>query len=125
MSNEFKSTLINSAEARYPFLANLSDDQIGHLINANLGYDPPKDPESMHLLLDTLASEYEESEEHESDNYDFDHNSSFVNLLFWTGSGVGWAAASSVPIGWILIVVLSIMVFFSLPFIRRNGHFFV
>ena len=48
---------------------------------------------------------------------------SYGALLFWTASGFGWVGASAVPTGWLLLLIISIMVFFALPFIRRKGYF--
>jgi hypothetical protein len=47
----------------------------------------------------------------------------YGQTLFWIQSGVGWVGAGAAPTGWILLVVLCIMVFFAMPFIRRNGYF--
>jgi len=43
--------------------------------------------------------------------------------LFWTNSGFGWVGNSAVPTGWLLVLVLTIMVVFALPIIRRKGLF--
>lgn len=44
-------------------------------------------------------------------------------LLFWTNSRFGWVGYSAAPTGWLLLLVLSIMAFFALPFIRSKGYF--
>jgi len=48
---------------------------------------------------------------------------SYGELLFWTASGFGWVGKSAVPTGWLLVIVLTIMVTFALPIIRRKGLF--
>lgn len=47
----------------------------------------------------------------------------YGELLFWTKSSFGWVGSSAAPTGWILLLILCIMVFFALPFIRRKGYF--
>lgn len=48
---------------------------------------------------------------------------SYVELLFTTKSNIGWILAAAMPTGWFLILILVIMVFFSMPFIRKRGLF--
>ena len=48
---------------------------------------------------------------------------SFADLLFTTKSGIGWVGAAAMPTGWALVSILVVMIFFSLPFIRKKGHF--
>ena len=47
----------------------------------------------------------------------------YVELLFTTKSKIGWIWAAAMPTGWLLILILVIMVFFSMPFIRKRGLF--
>lgn len=47
----------------------------------------------------------------------------YIDLLFTTKSNIGWIFATAMPTGWILIVILLVMVFFSMPFIRKKGLF--
>lgn len=47
----------------------------------------------------------------------------YVELLFTTKSKIGWIWSAAMPTGWLLILVLVIMVFFSMPFIRKRGLF--
>lgn len=51
------------------------------------------------------------------------HAPSYAELLFTTKSGIGWVGQAAMPTGWVLLVVLGIMLTFSLPFIRKKGHF--
>jgi hypothetical protein len=45
------------------------------------------------------------------------------DVLFTTKAHIGWVSGSAFVTGWILDVILLIIVFCSLPFIRRRGHF--
>ena len=47
----------------------------------------------------------------------------YGELLFWTKSGFGWVGQSAVPTGWLLVLVLTTMVIFALPIVRRKGLF--
>jgi len=47
----------------------------------------------------------------------------FEEVLFGTASGIGWVGPSAMLTGWIILIVLCIMVFFAMPFIRRKGYF--
>lgn len=47
----------------------------------------------------------------------------YGEVLFGTASGVGWVGAGAFPTGWILLVIITIMFIFALPFIRRKGYF--
>ncbi len=56
-------------------------------------------------------------------DYEWLGKGSYGALLFWTNSGFGWVGNSAVPTGWLLVLVLTIMVVFALPIIRRKGLF--
>ena len=47
----------------------------------------------------------------------------YGEMLFWTNSGFGWVSHSAAPTGWLLVLVLTTMVTFALPIIRRKGFF--
>jgi hypothetical protein len=48
---------------------------------------------------------------------------SYTDLLFTTKSNIGWVFGTAMPTGWILLFILLVMVFFSMPFIRKKGLF--
>jgi hypothetical protein len=47
----------------------------------------------------------------------------YLELVFGTKSNFGWILKIAMPTGWILLLILTIMIICSLPFIRRKGHF--
>ena len=47
----------------------------------------------------------------------------FIDLLFTSKSGVGWVGGVAMPTGWACFAILVFMAFFSMPFIRKKGHF--
>ena len=46
-----------------------------------------------------------------------------AEIMFTTKSKVGWVGGTAMPTGWALLVVLVVMIIFSLPCIRKRGHF--
>lgn len=47
----------------------------------------------------------------------------YMMLVFTTKSNIGWVLKLAMPTGWAILLILTIMVICSLPFIRRKGHF--
>ena len=47
----------------------------------------------------------------------------YAELLFLTKSKIGWVGEAAMPTGWITLLILIVMATFSMPFIRKKGHF--
>lgn len=47
----------------------------------------------------------------------------YGRLLFLRDSNIGWLWALAMPTGWVLLFILTIMIIFALPCIRRKGLF--
>ena len=71
------------------------------------------------IILDYLSVEFDDV----PINSTHQDRGSYGAVLFGTASGVGWVGAGAFPTGWILLVVITIMFIFAMPFIRRNGYF--
>jgi hypothetical protein len=69
-------------------------------------------------LNSSLLQNFSQDSDHE-----WPGKGSYVNLLFLTESGLGWVGNCAVPTGWLLFLVLTIMVIFALPIVRRKGLF--
>jgi hypothetical protein len=75
-----------------------------------------------------LSVEYENiqiSEKHVNvtANYTKQSLGNYADLLFTTKSGLGWVYGTACPTGWVLLLILGIISFFSMPCIRKKGFF--
>ncbi len=69
--------------------------------------------------MDFFVSDYKSVELDGSDK----DLGNYGEVLFGTALGLGLAGPIAMPTGWILLLILCVMVFFAMPFIRRKGYF--
>jgi hypothetical protein len=56
-------------------------------------------------------------------NQTYSPSGSYADLMFTNKSGKGWILALAMPTGWALLLVLCVIAFFSMSFIRKKGFF--
>lgn len=48
---------------------------------------------------------------------------SYIDFLFSINLGIGWFFGTACITGWILVIILTVMLIFTLNFVRRTGNF--